>query len=102
MMLLVTALFHMPMLWLRRCSWREEAKVAADIILFLMLEDFLRLMLHPALGFAPFSAASDTAGRRWILGMPVAYWGTLGTVAALLLLAVRDRRTRLSIPFLWK
>lgn len=102
LMLLVAGFFHLPMLYLRRWSWREEAEVAANIVLFLIWEDFLRLMLHPAYGFARFSATSDPAARRWFWGMPVAYYAALVVVAALLWLAVRDRRTTFQMPFFWK
>ena len=102
LMILVACFFHLPMLWLHRCSWREEAKVAANIVLFLTWEDFLRILLHPVSGFARFSASTDPAGRLWQWGMPVAYWVALVVFAVLLWLAVRDRRTPLSTPFLWK
>lgn len=74
--LFLGVLVHLPFaLGFAAFSWRGEARIAAFLVLFWILEDFLWFVLNPAFGvgrFTPEHAWWHAPSWWWI--MPREYW----------------------------
>lgn len=75
--------FHFPLFFMGRWSLPLEARVAASIMLFWIVEDFLWFVVNPSFGWRRFTPAHVPWHRRWVAGAPVDYW-LFGVVSALL------------------
>ncbi len=75
--------FHFPLFFMAQWSWALEARVAASIMLFWIVEDFLWFLLNPAFGWRRFSAQHVNWHKNWIVGAPVEYWIFSGASGAL-------------------
>ncbi|MBB5190834.1 UDP-N-acetylglucosamine:LPS N-acetylglucosamine transferase [Silvimonas terrae] len=67
-------LFHFPLVFAGRFSWRAEARVIACIMLFWVAEDFIWFICNPAFGLARFSSAFIPWHIHWLGPAPVDYW----------------------------
>ena len=75
----IALVFHFPLFFLGRWSWRAWLRVLACIMLFWIVEDFLWFVLNPAYGLENFHAGAVAWHKHWFWGAPVDYWifGTL-------------------------
>ncbi len=88
--------FHLPLVWEGRWSWRAEARALACVSWFWIVEDLLWFVLNPAFGWANLTPEAVPWHVHWFLGLPTDYW-TFGVGAALVFAAThlippRDRR----------
>ena len=82
----MAAMFHLPMLLIWRWTPRLQARCAAAVMLFWIIEDALWFAVNPHFGWqglrpgAPGEAGAAWWHTRWLLGLPVDYWqfGILG------------------------
>lgn len=65
--------FHLPVFFAERWSWREEARVLGCLMLFWIAEDYLWFVLNPAYGVAKFAPALVPWHKHWWLGVPTDY-----------------------------
>lgn len=70
----ILAFFHLPMAFTCIWSWRLEARAAACVMFFWILEDALWFICNPAYGWAGLSPERATWHKHWLLGLPVDYW----------------------------
>jgi hypothetical protein len=82
--LFILAFAQLPFAFVGRFTWRGEALVAAFIILFWILEDFLWFVLNPAYGIRRFRKEHVWWHRRaWWLVAPREYF-FMGPLAGVL------------------
>lgn len=79
----VAAVFHFPLLMMAQWSWQLEARVAACVMFFWIVEDYLWFVINPAFGWRRFKPLHVAWHKRWVLGAPVDYW-MFGVTGALL------------------
>ena len=60
-----------------------EACVAASIILFWIVEDYLWFVVNPAFGWRRFKRELVPWHKHWAFGAPVGYW-IFGAISLLL------------------
>lgn len=70
----ITLFFHFPLFFMAQWSWQLEARVAASIMLFWIVEDFLWFIINPAFGWKRFHREHVSWHKNWVLGAPVEYW----------------------------
>ena len=87
----VALVFHLPVFFRGRWTWRMEARIVATIMLFWTIEDSLWFGLNPAFGWNKFSAAHIPWHKHWWGPLPVDYW--VSTVVGLVLLVWSYRST---------
>ena len=87
----VALVFHLPVFFRGRWTWRMEARIVATIMLFWIIEDALWFGLNPAFGWNKFSAAHIPWHKHWWGPLPVDYW--VSTVVGLVLLVWSYRST---------
>lgn len=75
--------FHFPLFFMAQWSPQLEARVAACVMFFWIVEDYLWFVLNPAFGWRRFKPAYVPWHKRWVLGAPVDYW-MFGGAGALL------------------
>jgi len=87
----VALVFHLPVFFRGRWTWRMEARIVATIMLFWIIEDALWFGLNPAFGWNKFSAAHIPWHKHWWGPLPVDYW--LSSVVGLMLFVWSYRST---------
>ncbi|GAB3439056.1 hypothetical protein NX773_06995 [Massilia solisilvae] len=75
--------FHFPLFFMAQWSPQLEARVAACVMFFWIVEDYLWFVLNPAFGWRRFKPAYVSWHKRWVLGAPVDYWMFAGLGALL-------------------
>ena len=70
----IALVFHFPLFFMGQWSWRLEATVAACVMLFWIVEDYLWFVINPAFGWRRFKKAHVSWHKHWALGAPVDYW----------------------------
>ncbi len=68
-------LFHMPFFWTGNWSIRQELNVIGGYFLFWVAEDFLWFVLNPHFGLRKFTKEHAWWHKRWLLRLPLEYWG---------------------------
>lgn len=79
---LLLLLFHLPAVrgpW----SWREEGQLLSQFFLVAVFWDFLWFVLNPHYGLRRFRSGEVWWCRRWLLGLPIDYWGGLALSSGL-------------------
>ncbi len=79
----IALFFHFPLIFMAQWSWMLEARVAASLMLFWILEDFLWFIINPAFGWRRFNPVLVTWHKHWRCGFPVDYWLFAAASAAL-------------------
>ena len=74
--------FHFPLFFAAQWSLPLEARIAACVMFFWILEDYLWFVINPAYGWRRFKREYVPWHKRWLLGAPIDYWmfGALGAV----------------------
>lgn len=75
--------FHFPLFFIAQWSLQLEGRIAACVMFFWILEDFLWFVINPAFGLKRFNQQHISWHKRWVLGAPVDYW-LFGVVGGLL------------------
>jgi hypothetical protein len=66
--------FHFPLCFMGEWSLRLEARVAASVMLFWIVEDYLWFVINPAFGWRRFKKEHVAWHKRWSCGAPIDYW----------------------------
>lgn len=80
----IAIFFHAPVFLMAQWSWQLEARIAASIMLFWIIEDYLWFVINPAFGWRRFRADLVAWHRHWAFGAPIDYWLFSVLAAALL------------------
>lgn len=74
--------FHFPLFFMAQWSPQLEGRIAACVMFFWILEDYLWFVINPAFGWRRFKPEHVSWHKRWVLWAPVDYWmfGALGAV----------------------
>ena len=91
----VALVFHLPVFFRGRWSWRMEARIVGMILLFWMIEDALWFALNPAFGWSKFSATHIPWHNNWWGPLPADYW--VSSVVGLVLLVWSYRSTDIGV-----
>ena len=89
---------HLPIVIAWRWSWRMQARCAAALMLFWIIEDFLWFVINPDFGLAGLRPGNRGESGvawwhpRWFLGFPVEYWLFGPTGLALMWWGCREAR----------
>jgi len=75
--------FHFPLFFMGEWSLQLEARVAASVMLFWIVEDFLWFVFNPAFGWRRFKQEHVNWHKRWSCGAPIDYW-IFGALSVLL------------------
>ena len=70
----IALFFHFPLLFMAQWSWPLEARVAACIMVFWIVEDFLWFIINPGFGWKRFRQEHVSWHKNWVCGAPVEYW----------------------------
>jgi hypothetical protein len=84
MLAFMVLVFHFPFLLDYTWSRRHEARVAAGLIEFWIVEDFLWFVLNPAFGIRRFTKAHVPWHKHWFLWAPTDYYTFAAAMAFLL------------------
>ncbi len=87
----IALMFHFPLFFLGRWSWRAEAVVVACIMIFWVAEDLLWFVCNPAYGLARFNPSDVSWHKHWLLVAPMDYWFSTTVASILLWLSARQR-----------
>lgn len=70
----IALVLHFPLFVMAQWSWHLEARIAACVMFFWIVEDFLWFVINPAFGWRRFKQEHIHWHKRWVLGAPVDYW----------------------------
>lgn len=79
----IAVVFHFPLVFMGQWSLRLEATVAASVMLFWIVEDYLWFVINPAFGWRRFRQVHVPWHKHWAFGAPVDYW-VFGAISMLL------------------
>lgn len=92
-------ILHLPYAWGLPWSISAEFKTLSSFFLFVVVWDFLWFVINPHYGLKKFRPNCIAWHKRWLLGVPLDYWGAVALSFVFHLLYARS--SALSVFLQW-